>query len=47
MIACPDMLMQQERRVLDILNGSVSYEITDKGVLILYAENGRKITARQ
>lgn len=47
MMACPDALMEQERRVLEILAGTVSYEITEDGALILNGTDGRKIMARQ
>ena len=47
MMACPDALMEQERRVLDILNGPVTYEITPDAALILSGTDGRIIVARR
>ena len=47
MMACPEALGEQERRLLDILGGDVSFSMTDTGALVLEDGNGRTITARR
>ena len=47
MMACPEALAEQERRLLDILGGDVSFSMTDTGALVLEDGNGRTITARR
>ncbi len=47
MMACPDALMEQERRLLDILSTVIAYRIDDTGALVLETSDGRAITARR
>ncbi len=47
MMACPEAMMEQERRLLDILTGEVSFDINDDGVLVLRGEAGQTTTARR
>lgn len=47
MMACPEALMEQERRLLGILQGEVAFEFTPEGALILTGPDGRKILARR
>jgi heat shock protein HslJ len=41
MMACPEALMNQERRFLDALQGVHSFEIDATGALVLTGENSR------
>jgi len=41
MMACPEALMNQERRFLDALQGAHSFEIDATGALILTGDNSR------
>jgi hypothetical protein len=47
MMACPEPLMEQERRLLDILQGELSFELSEKGALILTGGYDRKTLARR
>lgn len=47
MMACPEALMNQERRLLDLLTRIEGYSFDSSGGLILRAENGTTITARR
>ncbi|WP_368045178.1 META domain-containing protein [Paracoccus sp. SCSIO 75233] len=47
MMACPEALMEQEHRLLTILQGQVAFEISPDGALILTGSDSRKIQARQ
>ena len=47
MMACPEALMNQERRLLDLLTQIEGYSFDSSGGLILRAENGTTITARR
>ena len=47
MMACPEALMNQERRLLDLLPSVEGYSIDETGALILTAPNGETITARR
>ena len=47
MMACPEALMNQERRLLDALAAVESYRIDETGALILMAAGGTTITARR
>jgi heat shock protein HslJ len=47
MMACPEPLMEQERRLLEILQGELSFELSEKGALILTGIDDRKISARR
>jgi len=47
MMACAPELMQQEGRFLDILQQANRFEISDTGALLLFAPDGRRITARR
>lgn len=39
--------MEQERRMLEILQGGLSFELSEKGALILTGIDDRKISARR
>ncbi len=47
MMACPPALMNQERRLLDILQAVTSYQIDTTGALVLTASDGSSIVARR
>ncbi|PVA10675.1 6-aminohexanoate hydrolase [Pelagivirga sediminicola] len=47
MMACPEALMAQERRILDLLPKIERYVIDETGALILIAPDGRAIAARR
>ncbi len=47
MMACPEALMNQERKLLDLLPAIESYRIDDTGALVLSTADGRTIVARQ
>ncbi|WP_112323032.1 serine hydrolase [Oceanibium sediminis] len=47
MMACPEALMMQERKMLDLLGQVASFEVTDTGALVLSAADGSAITARR
>lgn len=47
MMACPEALMEQERRLLDVLTGEVSFDISKDGDLVLRSGEGRTLTARR
>lgn len=46
-MACAPDLMQQEDRLLDILDKTQRFEIAADGALLLFAGDGRRITARR
>jgi CubicO group peptidase (beta-lactamase class C family) len=47
MMACPEALMAQEQRILDLLPKIERYVIDETGALILIAADGRTIAARR
>ncbi len=47
MMACPEALMLQEQRILDLLPKIERYVIDETGALILIASDGRTIAARR
>lgn len=47
MMACPEVLMNQERRLLDILPLINRYDIDDNGTLVLKTTDAKSITARR
>ncbi len=47
MMLCPDALMEQERRLLDLLANVKAYGIDDTDALILETSDGKTITARR
>ena len=47
MMACPEALMEQERRLLDLLPRLDGYRIDETGTLVLTAADGATITARR
>ncbi len=47
MMACPEALMDQERKLLDLLPTVESFGIDDTGALILTTADGERITARR
>lgn len=47
MMACPEALMNQERRLLDMLPQISGYTIDDSGALVLETTSGDTITARR
>lgn len=47
MMACPEAFMDQERRLLDILDGPVMFDVGDNGELILRGASNRLVVARQ
>jgi heat shock protein HslJ len=46
MMACPDAIMAQERRMLDALAEVYAFDIDDTGALLLIGPSGPVITAR-
>ncbi len=46
MMACPDAIMDQERRMFDALAGVYAFDIDDTGALVLIGPPGPIITAR-
>ncbi len=46
-MACPEALMVQERKLLDLLPRIARYRIDATGALILVAPDGTAITARR
>jgi heat shock protein HslJ len=46
MMACPDAIMAQERRMLDALAEVYAFDIDDTGALLLFGPSGPVITAR-
>lgn len=47
MMACPEALMNQEQKMLELLSRIQRYDITEDGALVLTSESGETITARQ
>lgn len=47
MMSCPEALMNQERKLLDLLPKVKSYKIDDTGALLLSTEDGKTIKARR
>lgn len=47
MMACPDALMYQERKLLDLLPTVTRYRIDASNALILLTKDGTRITARR
>lgn len=47
MMACPEAVMNQERRLLELLPRITSYAIDDTGALVLKTEASQSITARR
>ncbi|MFZ1626027.1 MAG: META domain-containing protein [Gammaproteobacteria bacterium] len=47
MMACPEALMNQERKLLDLLTTVESYRIDKTGALVLKAADGKTIVARR
>jgi heat shock protein HslJ/membrane-bound inhibitor of C-type lysozyme len=47
MMACAPALMEQERRLLDLLQAVHRFEISDSGALVLVTPDNRRITARR
>ena len=47
MMACAPALMEQERRLLDLLQAVHRFEISDSGALVLITPDNRRITARR
>ena len=47
MMACPQPLMQQERKLLDLLPEITGYTIDAKGALVLHTADGQRIMARR
>lgn len=47
MMACPEAFMDQERRLLDILDGPVMFDVGDDGGLVLRGASNRLVIARQ
>ena len=47
MMACPPAEMDQERRLVDVLNQVNSYEIDSTGNLVLRTPSGARIVARR
>lgn len=46
-MACPEALMNQEHRLLDLLPAVKGYSVDDTGALILSTSDGKTITARR
>ncbi|MBF9059926.1 META domain-containing protein [Rhodobacterales bacterium HKCCSP123] len=46
MMACPDAIMDQERRMFDAMAEVYAFDIDDSGALILFGPSGPVITAR-
>lgn len=47
MMACPEALMNQERKLLDLLPTVKSYRIDETGALVLTTANKTTIKARR
>lgn len=47
LMACPEALMNQERKLLDLLSKIKSYKIDDNGSLLLSTEDGKMIKAQR
>ena len=47
MMACPEALMNQERKLLDLLPSVETFRIDESGALVLNTADGKKITARR
>lgn len=47
MMACPESLMNQERRVLDLLTKVTGYRINDTSALVLTTAGAETISARR
>ena len=47
MMACPEALMRQERKLLDLLPAIQSYRIDKTGALVLTTQGGKQIVARR
>jgi len=47
MMACPPALMDQERKLVDLLNTVVTYRIDKNGALALGNASGKEIIARR
>lgn len=47
MMACPDALMDQEKRFLDVLGSVRRFDLRPDGALVLQADDRRTITARR
>lgn len=47
MMACPPALMNQERKLLDLLTQVQRWQIDATGALVLTAKNGQTIVARR
>ncbi len=47
MKACEASLMEQEQKVLEILQGAQRFDINEEGELVLYSDQGQRLTARQ
>ena len=47
MMACPEALMKQERKLLDLLPTIRSYRIDDTGALVLMTQDKKFIVARR
>lgn len=45
--ACPEALMKQEQRMLDVLGNVKRFTVDTTGALILFTGDGRTLTARQ
>lgn len=46
MMLCPPAIMDQERRLMDVLNAVRSYRIDPTGALVLTSATGATVTAR-
>ena len=47
MMACQPALMNQERKLVDLLNAVSSYRIDDTGALVLRTASGKQVVARR
>lgn len=47
MMACPPAVMDQERKLVDLLNTVVTYRIDKNGALVLGSSSGKEIVARR
>ncbi len=47
MMACPEALMNQERKLLELLPSVKSYQIDDTGALVLKTADGKTVVARR
>ena len=45
-MACPPAVMDQERRLVDVLNAVQSYQVDPTGALVLTSSTGATVTAR-